>query len=1813
MRMAGRSRPRRLGFVRSAGVGFLGVVLVAGVLVASEVPASADSLLVSVTVAPAVASVPKGETKQFEATGHYLDGSTANLTSEVTWSSSSTAVVTVSNASGSQGLLTANGTGVATITATDTAALLSGTAAVTVLPAVLLAVTVSPATANVAKGETQQLTATGLYSDGTTKNLTTSATWTSSSASTASVSSTGLVTGQAAGLATITSADPSSLLAGTAVMTVGAAALVGLTVQPGTANVAKGATVQLTATGTYSDGTTKDLTKSVTWSSSNGSTATVSSAGLVTGQGGGSVTVTATDPSSSTSGGAVVTVGPAVLASLTVSPSTAALALGETEHYTATGTYSDGTTKDLTKSVTWSSSGGSTATVSPSGVVTANSTGSAAITATDPSSQISGSAELTVGTAVLVAVTVSPSNASVPKGATQQLTATGLYSDGSTKDLTGSLTWSSSSGETASVASSGLVTALGTGSATVTATDPASQISGTADITVVPAILLAVTVSPTAANLPVGDTQQLTATGLFSDGATSDLTSAVTWSSSGNKTATVSSTGLVTGKGTGAATIMAVDSGALLPGTAVITVLPAVVDSLTLSMSNAELPKGETEQLMTTGLFSDGTTSVLTNLVTWSSSDPSEVSVSSSGVVTALGTGAATITAIDPVSLLSGTSVLTVVPAVLDSLSLSASSLSLPKGETQQLTATGLFSDGTTSDLTDSVDWASSSSSTASVSPSGLVTALATGPSTVQATDPLSLISGSSVVNVVGAVLDALTLSLPTANLSKGRTQQLTATGTYTDGTTADLTRSVTWTSSVSSIASVSSTGLVTALQTGVATIAATDPLSLISGTSVVTVLPAVLDSLSLSESSLSLPKGESQQLTATGVFSDGTILDLTNSVNWLSSSSSTASVSPSGLVTALVDGTSTITATDPVSLISDSSVVTVLPAVLDSLDLSSSTVSLPKGESEQLTATGVFSDGTTSDVTNLVDWATSNGSSASVSSSGLVQALTTGTSTITATDPSSLISVISTVTVLPAVLDSLTLSSSAVSLPKGESQQLTATGLFSDGTTSNLTNLVNWVTSSSSTASVSPSGLVTALVDGTSTITATDPVSLISDSSVVTVLPAVLDSLDLSSSTVSLAKGESEQLTATGLFSDGTTSDLTNLVNWVTSNGSSASVSSSGLVQALTTGTSTITATDPSSLISAVSSVTVLPAVLDSLSLSSSTVSLAKGETQQLAATGLFSDGTTSDLTSLVSWSSSDTSTALVSPSGLVTALGTGVVSITATDLLSLISGTSVVTVLPAVLDSLSLSSSTVSLAKGETEQLTATGLFSDGTTSDLTSLVSWSSSNSSTASVSPSGLVTALGTGVVSVTATDLVSLISAVSSVTVLPAVLDSLTLSSSTVNLPKGETEQLTATGLFSDGTTSDLTSLVGWSSSDTSTASVSSSGLVTALTAGVVSVTATDLQSLISGTSLITVVPAVLDSLTLSASTLSLPAGETQQLTAIGVFSDGTTSDLTSLVEWATSSSTTASVSPSGLVTALTTGVVSVTATDLLSLISAVSSITVLPAVLVGVAVSPLVANVPKGDTLQLTATGLYSDGATKDLTGTVTWSSSGDSTVTVSSSGLVTAQGIGAGAITATDPSALISGAALITVLPAVLVAVTASPLVANVPKGGTQQLTATGLYSDGTSKDLTGTVNWSSSDPSIASVSTSGLLSGVAVGQAVVSAVAPSLSVPGITTVNVTAPSITISPASGRPKAAATVSGQGFTPGTKVKVIYKTGVASKPKVKLCAATVGSLGTFTCSVKMPTRIESGAKGAHTVYAKEPKNKAILATTTFTLS
>ncbi len=137
------------------------------------------AVLSSITITPPNPSLAKGTSEQLTATGTFSDGTTQDLTASVTWISSAPTLVTVSNAAGSQGLVTGSGVGSATITATLGG--VSGATTVTVTPAVLTSIAVTPPGRSLAKGTSVQLTATGTFSDGTTQDLTVSASWTSSS------------------------------------------------------------------------------------------------------------------------------------------------------------------------------------------------------------------------------------------------------------------------------------------------------------------------------------------------------------------------------------------------------------------------------------------------------------------------------------------------------------------------------------------------------------------------------------------------------------------------------------------------------------------------------------------------------------------------------------------------------------------------------------------------------------------------------------------------------------------------------------------------------------------------------------------------------------------------------------------------------------------------------------------------------------------------------------------------------------------------------------------------------------------------------------------------------------------------------------------------------------------------------------------------------------------------------------------------------------------------------------------------------------------------------------------------------------------------------------------------------------------------------------------------------------------------------------------------------------------------------------------------------------------------------------------------
>jgi hypothetical protein len=264
-------------------------------------------------VAPASASIANGTTRQFTATGTLQDFNTQNLTTFATWTASNPAVAFISNASGTKGQATAVGEGFTSVSAIFSS--IASTAQLTVTPAVLTSLAVTPENPSVPLGATQQFTAIGTFTDNSEQDVTESVTWSAGNQAVAGVSNTagtkGLATAQAIGSTTIRAA--SGNVSGQTVLTVTPVQLVSIDVAPALAAIVVNTPLQFTATGRFSDSSTQDLTASVTWSSSNPAVATISNQagikGLATGLTTGTVTIQATF-SGITSNAATLTVTP---------------------------------------------------------------------------------------------------------------------------------------------------------------------------------------------------------------------------------------------------------------------------------------------------------------------------------------------------------------------------------------------------------------------------------------------------------------------------------------------------------------------------------------------------------------------------------------------------------------------------------------------------------------------------------------------------------------------------------------------------------------------------------------------------------------------------------------------------------------------------------------------------------------------------------------------------------------------------------------------------------------------------------------------------------------------------------------------------------------------------------------------------------------------------------------------------------------------------------------------------------------------------------------------------------------------------------------------------------------------------------------------------------------------------------------------------------------------------------------------------------------------------------------------------------------
>jgi uncharacterized protein YjdB len=602
-----------------------------------------------------------------------------------------------------------------------------------------------------------------------------------------------------------------------------------LTITPTNPTLPLGLTVALVATGTFDDGSTLDLSADATWSSSDESVATVSSAGLASSVRIGMTTITAQIGGVTTSIPLQVTLP--LLVGIQIGPSPLSLYEGHRLQMTVTGTFSDGSTHDVTAMVSWHSDSPPIFVVDAESELNGIARGTGTVSANIGS--LVATATVTVLPFDVVSLTLTPDRRHIPTSSSLQLSLSGLYTDGSTADLTASpeVVWTTSDSSVANPGSSGLVASgQNVGSAVITATLGTVSTSATLFVDMAQVVSLAITPSPISVDL--GGTQQLVATATYSNGSMVDVTSRVTWSSSNSLVATVSAAGVVTGRREGTVSIGC--TLAALSATAPMTVGPLTVVSVYVPVAMpVALANTTTRQFTATAKYSDGSTLDVTAQATWTTRNPEYATVSA-GLVTGVGVGTARI----DVEFAShqGILVVAVQPAPVVSYAITAPSNTVPLGATMQLAAIATRVDNTTTDFAQNGGWISSDETILTVSPDGLAQGVAEG--TVTVTASIAGFSDTIVLTVGPPDLTQLTVTPQDGHFVLGSTLQLTAMADYSDGTHQDLTSAVTWVSQSPDIVSVDADGLAHSVATGIATIRATAPNGVDWTTTVVTVDP---------------------------------------------------------------------------------------------------------------------------------------------------------------------------------------------------------------------------------------------------------------------------------------------------------------------------------------------------------------------------------------------------------------------------------------------------------------------------------------------------------------------------------------------------------------------------------------------------------------------------------------------------------------------------------------------------------------------------------------------------------------------------------------------------------------------------------------------------------------------------------------------------------------------------------------------------------------------------------------------------------------
>lgn len=803
--------------------------------------------------------VSTGDT--FELNALVTDGNAA-----VTWKTSdaSVATVTADRSDSKKAVIRGVKKGTATITATQIINGVSKSAAceVSVTEAVK-SVTINPSTLEITKGTQYPLIA--IFTPSKPDNDTVK--WVSSDESIVKVNDSGVVSGVKGGEAVVSVVTEDGIkVAACSILVRDPVTSVKLSTNQVTASLSL-ETYQLTYTILPAgDG----VNRNVTWSSSDTSVATVNENGLVTFKKPGNATIIVKTVDTGTDGNLIDTCEFNIekpVTSIDLDYNNVTLKIDENFRLSAKITPNDASNQ----TILWSSSDTSVVTVDDNGLVHAVAGGSATILAKSEDSGATSLCNVTVYQPV-TSLTISNETMTVRKGTEFWLNATALPANAMNKEIA----WSSSDTRIATVDANGKVTTLEAGACVINATSRDSGVIARCILTVTQPIT-GIYLNITERTIMKGDRFILVPTVTPSDADNKN----VTFTSSDSTIASVDDNGIVTGQKGGVAIIVARTQERGLVASCQVTV-QEFVSSVKITSEIENINIGDTRQITAEVLPESATN----RGVTWNSSNKNVITVDANGRISAVGVGKADIYAYaaDGSGLYDYKSVEVVRPVA--SISVNPTSVSIPEGGFASVTATVSPANATYL----GVDWSSSDNNVATVDANGGITGLSAGTCTITATamDGSGVVGRCRVTVTPTIAATGVTINSKSITMLPGQTRELTARIKPSKST-----ESIRWESGDTSVATVSSTGVVTARGQG-----NTEIYAISTETGIETSCEVIV--LALNATSITLEQYDSFDLDVFGA---------TGTIKWYSNNKRVATVSPNGTVIGRMAGTTTITA----------------------------------------------------------------------------------------------------------------------------------------------------------------------------------------------------------------------------------------------------------------------------------------------------------------------------------------------------------------------------------------------------------------------------------------------------------------------------------------------------------------------------------------------------------------------------------------------------------------------------------------------------------------------------------------------------------------------------------------------------------------------------------------------------------------------------------------------------------------------------------------------------------------------------------------